>query len=182
MFYSSGKYKLFVKIMITSVIMLLVFSGTTKGQDVDYRAQSLYVYKFTRYIFWPEEKLSGDFKIGVYGNSEIVDELNLMASLKKGPDGMNITVTEISEDDDLSQYHIIYVPSSKSRQIRELSEKLGDASVLLVAEREGLATKGATISFLVSDNMVLKFEINMSKLEKQDLEISEELLKLGYEI
>lgn len=175
MFYTAGKYKMLVKMMITSVIMILVFSTSAKAQDVDYRAQSLYLYKFARYIYWPENKLAGEFKIGVYGNSEILEELKLMASLKKGPDGMDITIVEISEEDDLSQFNIIYIPSSKSRQIREIAEKIGDAPVLIVAEREGLASKGATISFLVTDSMVLKFEINMVKMEEQSLEISEEL-------
>lgn len=182
MFYTGAKYDVFVKFLITTVVIVIAFCSSVKAQDVDYRAQSLYIYKFSRYIYWPEETLTGEFKIGVYGNSEIIDELKLMASLKKGPEEMNITITEVSEEDDLSAFHIVYVPSSKSRQIRELAEKVADSPTLLVAEREGLATKGASISFLVTDSMVLKFEVNMKKLDEHELEISDELLRLGYEI
>lgn len=182
MFYTAGKYDLYLKNVVISMILTFLFIGSLRAQDVDYRAQSLYIYKFSKYIYWPDKTLNSEFKIGVYGNSEIITELKLMASLKKGPNGLNITITEISEEDDLSEYNILYVPSSKSRQIRTLSEQLGNAPVLLVAEREGLASKGASISFVVTDNMVLKFEVNMSKLKEHDLEISEELLKLGYEI
>jgi hypothetical protein len=162
--------------------MTWIGSNAVMAQDVDYRAQSLYIYKFSKYIFWPEETLTGEFRIGVYGNSPILEELQLMASLKKGANELSIRVTEITEEDDLTNFHIIYIPSSKSRQIRDLTDKVGTSPVLLVAEREGLATKGATISFLVTENMVLKFEVNRSKMDEQDLKISEELLKLGYEI
>ncbi len=168
--------------MVMSMIMTCLFAGNLHAQDVDYRAQSLYIYKFSKYIYWPENTMSGEFKIGVYGNSPILEELELMASIKKGADGLDITIAEVSDDDDLTGFNLIYIPSSKSRQIRDLASRIGDKPVLLVAEREGLASKGATISFLVTDNMVLKFEVNMSKLRSQDLEISDELLSLGYEI
>ncbi len=168
--------------MVMSMIMTCLFAVNVHAQDVDYRAQSLYIYKFSKFIYWPENTMSGEFKIGVYGNSPILEELELMASIKKGADGLDITIAEVSDDDDLTGFNLIYIPSSKSRQIRDLASRIGDKPVLLVAEREGLASKGATISFLVTDNMVLKFEVNMSKLRSQDLEISDELLSLGYEI
>ncbi|MCB2220424.1 MAG: YfiR family protein [Bacteroidetes bacterium] len=171
-----------MKKVILLWIMAWFCCNAVMAQDVDYRAQSLYIYKFSKYVFWPEETLQGEFKIGVYGNSPILEELQLMASLKKGANDLSIRVTEITEEDDLTDYHIIYIPSSKSRQIRDLTEKVGTSPVLLVAEREGLATKGATINFLITENMVLKFEVNMSKMADQNLKISPELLKLGYEI
>lgn len=182
MFYSPGKYKFSVFKVIILIIFTSLFGSKAYSQELDYRAQSLYIYKFSKYIFWPEDKLKGDFKIGVYGNSPIFEELKLMASLKKAANGLNITVKEISEGEDLSAYHIIYVPASKSRQINALTEQIENAPVLIVAEREGMATRGATISFLITENLVLKFEINMARLEEQKLKIAEELLSLGFKI
>jgi len=163
------------------VAVFMVFE--VEAQDPVYRAQSLYIYKFSKYIFWPPAKLKGDFKIGVFGNSPILKELELMASLKKGANDMEIKVSEVNpETDDLSSYHIIYISSSKSRQTSEINKLVGNNPVLIVAEREGMASRGATISFIVLENEVLKFEINMEKLKMQKLEISEELLKLGFKI
>lgn len=163
-------------------MFVVAASFTVLSQEVDYRAQSLYIYKFTKYIYWPEEKTTGDFIIGVYGNSPIVEELNLMASLKKAGNDQSIVVKEILQDEELLKCHIVYVASSKSRQIKIISELIGMNPVLIVAERDGLASKGADISFMVSDYQLLKFEVNVASLEFHKLTISGELIKLGYKL
>lgn len=182
MMYSVTRYKnAIVKLFLIGILFIL---GMVNGsaQELDYRAQSLYIYKFTKFITWPEEKASGDFIIGVFGNSPIIEELKLMASIKKAGKDQNIIVKEVSAEDDMMQYNIIYVASSKSRQIRTLSEQIGDAPVLIVAEREGMAYKGATISFMITDYQILKFEVDVGKLENQQMTISEDLIKLGFKL
>ena len=171
----------FIKILLTGMLMLICVSFG-QSQDLDYRAQSLYIYKFTKCIYWPENKASNDFIIGVFGNSPIIKELGLMASIKKAANDQNIVVREVLADDDLSVYHIIYVSSSKSRQIRTMAEQVANLPVLIVAEREGMASKGATINFLITDYNILKFEVNVGKLEEQNLSISEDLIKLGFKL
>lgn len=182
MIYSVTRYKnAIVKLFLIGILFIL---GMVNGsaQELDYRAQSLYIYKFTKFITWPEEKASGDFIIGVFGNSPIIEELKLMASIKKAGKDQNIIVKEVSAEDDMMQYNIIYVASSKSRQIRTLSEQIGDEPVLIVAEREGMAYKGATISFMITDYQILKFEVDVGKLENQQMTISEDLIKLGFKL
>jgi len=83
MIYPDKQYYLTIIKLLMVTILIVAGSLTLFSQDLDYRAQSLYIYKFTKYIYWPEEKTRGDFFIGVYGNSPIFKELNLMASLKK---------------------------------------------------------------------------------------------------
>ena len=80
------------------------------------------------------------------------------------------------------QYYIIYVASSKSRQIRTLSDQIGNQPVLIVAEREGMAYKGASISFMITDYQILKFEVDVDQLENQRMTISEDLIKLGFKL
>jgi len=74
--------KVFIKFFLVGILFTLGILNSS-AQELDYRAQSLYIYKFTKFISWPEEKAEGDFVIGVFGNSPIFDELKLMASLKK---------------------------------------------------------------------------------------------------
>lgn len=181
MLYPSERYRtICIRSLMLGFLVLLAFAG--RSQDLDYRAQSLYIYKFTKFIYWPEDRTEGEFNIGVFGNSPILEELKLMASLKKAAEDQPITVQEITPDDDVSNFHIIYVPASKSRQIRSLEEKVGNQPVLIVAEREGMAGRGATISFFVTDLDILKFEVNVQRLEKQQMTISEDLIKLGFKL
>jgi hypothetical protein len=174
------KYKSAVTSVAVFILICLAAGKIAIGQETDYRAQSLYIYKFTRYITWPENKRSGTFNIGVYGNSPVYNELELMASIKKAGNDQDIAVKEITPDDILSGFNIIYLASSKSREINIINDSIVGAAVLVVAERPGLANRGAAISFLVLDNGLLKFEVNISTLSSQNLMISEELLKLGY--
>jgi hypothetical protein len=182
MIYLTDKYIGCKKFWLLMVIVSFVMSLNSQAQELDYRAQSLFIYKFTKYINWPEEKQTGDFRIGVFGNSPIFQELQLMASLKKGGNDQNIVVQEINPDTDISDFHLIYVAASKSRQINSISEQVSNQPVLIVAEREGMARRGASISFLILENNVLKFEVNVDKLDEQKLIISEDLLKLGFKI
>ena len=182
MIYPVIQYKnAFVKLFLVGMLFILgIMNGS--AQELDYRAQSLYIYKFTKFISWPEEKTDGDFIIGVFGNSPIIEELKLMASIKKAAKDQNIVVKEITIEDDMMLYNIIYVASSKSRQIRTLSENIGNQPVLIVAEREGMAYKGATISFMITEYEILKFEVDVGQLENQQLSISDDLIKLGFKL
>lgn len=182
MFYPRTRYQsVFIGFLLAGML-LLIFATRGSAQELDYRAQSLYIYKFTKFVYWPEARTTGDFTIGVYGNSPILEELRLMASIKKAGKDQNIVVQDVTPDDDISRYHIIYVTSAKSRQISALADQVGNLPVLIVAEREGMATKGATISFLIDNYEILKFEVNIGRLEEQKLSISDELLKLGYKL
>jgi hypothetical protein len=150
------------------------------GQDVSYRAQSLFIYQFTKYITWPEETMKGDFYIGVYGTCPIYNELVTMASLKKASNGNPIIIEQIESSEDTWKLHILYVPSSKSREVSALSHATSSFPVLIVAERDGMARKGATLNFIVMEDGILKFEINMTAMRQRLLSISPELLQLGF--
>ncbi len=166
------------------MILTIAMSGmyfSASGQGVNYRVQSLYMYKFSKFITWPENKSDGQFVIGVYGNSPIYEELEIMASIKTAGNNQEIIVKQINTIDELEDhYHMLYVTSSKSREIRQIVSQMAGKSVLIVAERDGLASKGAGINFIIMENDVLKFEVNQSELENQGLLISPDLLKLGF--
>ena len=73
------------------IIVLVAFCVSAKAQDEKFKA--LFMYNFTKYIEWPQTKQSGDFVIGVMGNSAIVSELNAIAS-KKTVGAQNIKVNQ----------------------------------------------------------------------------------------
>ena len=76
--------------------------------------------------------------------------------------------------------NMVYIPSSKSSELRPLTEKVKGKSILIVAEREGMAKKGAGISFVIDDDDALKFDINKSVLDAHSLKIANILVKLGF--
>ncbi|MCF8297366.1 MAG: YfiR family protein [Saprospiraceae bacterium] len=170
-------------IIIILMVMGFVFSfQKAHSQTINYKSQSLFIYKFTKYIYWPEDKTKGDFIIGVYGNSPIYEELLTMASLKKAGKGQNIIIRKINSIENMKGLHMIYITSSKSREIKKIVAKFGDYPTLIVAERGGLARKGASINFMIMENDVLKFEYNANQMKKLNLRISKDLSKLGFKV
>jgi len=174
MFRKKGKLFLFLMLCLSLAI------ENVYSQEINYKSQSLYIYIFTKNIAWPTNMSKNDFKIGVYGNSPIYDELKIMASLKKAGEGQTIVVEKIKTIDEIDNFHIIYLCSSKSREIAKILEQIKEKATLLVAERDGLAKKGASINFLIMENDNLRFEINTQALNDHNLQISEKLLKRGF--
>ena len=149
---------------------------TCKAQEADYKAYTLFLYNFMKYVEWPDQ--TGDFTIGIVGNSPIEKELITLSENKKAK-GKKIVVKVINTAEDGETCNMIYLPSSKSSMLKQIMEKVKGKPILVVAEREGLAQKGAGISFAVDDDDARKFDINKSSLESHSLKIANILMQLG---
>jgi hypothetical protein len=166
---------------LTLAILVLAGQGLfnrASAQDVDYKSYSLFVYNFIKYIEWPEAKNQGDFVLGVLGDSPIIHELEKLAATKKAK-GRTIVIKKFSTAEEVTDCHLLYVTSSKSGLIKALREKTKSKPMLIVGEREGLAKKGASLSFVTLEDDVLKFDINKSEIELHNLKIPGTLILLG---
>lgn len=170
----------FCKHHLLFVFLFLFLLGKTEktfSQDVDHKAYTLFLYNFMKYVEWPNTE--GDFIIGVVGDTPVNKELQELAKTKKAK-GKKIVVVNVVTPNDALLCNMIYIPSSKSSELRALSEKVKGKPVLLVAEREGLARKGADISFVIDDDDALKFDINKSVLDSHSLKVAAMLVKLAF--
>ncbi|TAL62839.1 MAG: YfiR family protein [Bacteroidetes bacterium] len=158
------------------LISFLGRSEKAQAQDMDYKAYTLFLYNFMKYVEWPNTE--GDFIIGVIGESPVKKELYELAKNKKAK-GRQIVVLNIATANDALLCSMIYIPTSKSSELKVLSEKVKGKSVLIVAEREGLAKKGAGISFVIDEDDALKFDINKSVLDAHSLKVAAMLIRLA---
>ena len=169
-----------VKYIIAFGFFLMLFAGKTEKtfcQEVDYKAYTLFLYNFMKYIEWPADQ-TGDFVIGVVGDSPIKKDLQTLAETKKAK-GRKIVIKIIAATEDALSCNMIFIPSAKSAQLKSIAEKVKGKAVLIVAEREGLAKKGAAISFAINDDDALQFDFNKSVLDSQSLKIANLLMQLG---
>lgn len=168
-----------IKYCIAIVAFLMIFVGKIENsfsQEKDYKAYTLFLYNFMKYVEWPDA--TGDFVIGVVGEYPITKELQTLSETKKAK-GRKIVIKIISSPEDALVCSMIFIPSSKSSQLKPIAEKIKGKPVLIVAEREGLAKKGAAISFAITDDDALRFDFNKSVLESQSLKIANLLVQLG---
>src|SRR6202008_339110 len=133
------------------IILMSALGKRAAAQDMNYKAYTLFVYNFMKYVEWPEEASKGDFIVGVFGDSPIYNELVELAKLKKAK-GRNIQIRKVNSADEAQQCHLLYLCSSKTKEFKIIQEKSKNKPVLVVGEREGLAGKGSALSFVTLDD------------------------------
>jgi hypothetical protein len=159
------------------ICVLLCTHIPAHAQRNPYAIHANIVYHFTKYINWPEDKKSGDFIIGIVGDSYLYDELKSLVS-NKTAGSQRIVVKKVSAIANSYSCHILFVSDDQSQCVRRLAAVTNNSPVLLVTESEGLARKGACINFTIIDDR-LKLEINKANIEQHNLNIASELLSLG---
>jgi YfiR/HmsC-like len=157
--------------------LLLLGTVTFAQQETDYAVQANIIYHFTKYIDWPDSKKSGDFVIGIIGDSPLYGELKTNIANKK-VGNQKIVIKRFSATALIFNCHILFIGDEESESIKKIDSRTANAATLLVSESEGLAKKGACINFIVVADR-LKLEINKNNIEERGLSIASELLQLG---
>jgi hypothetical protein len=148
----------------------------TSAQETDYVVHANIIYRFTKYIDWPANTKTGDFIIGIVGDSPLYDELKKNIAGKMVGD-QKIGIKKYSSTAAFS-CQILFVSEDESKSIKKIATRTANEPILLITEAEGMAQKGSCINFvIVSDR--LKLEINKTNIEQRELGIASELLQLG---
>ena len=169
-----GQVKRMVLVMILLVSSLFYGRAQT---TMDYSVHANIIYHFTKYIDWPANQKSGDFIIGVIGETPLFGELKKMIANKKAGN-QKIVVRLFSPSQTTYDCHILFLSEEESGSLKKITSRTENNSVLLVSEEAGGATRGACISFNVVSER-LKLEINKNNIDQRDLSIANELLRLG---
>ena len=165
------------KLLCIAVLSLLSFSTSYAQHETDYKVHANIIYRFTKYIDWPANKKSGDFIIGVVGDSPLFEDLkNLSANKTVG--NQKIVVIKMSPSANSYNCHILFIGEEESGSLKRIANLTSGAAILIVTESDGLARKGSCINFITVDER-LKLEINKNNVEQRNLLIASELLELG---
>ncbi len=137
------------------------------------------IYHFTKYIDWPSSKKTGDFVIGVVGDTPLYDELKKSVSGKRAGD-QAIVIKKISSSASFN-CQILFVSEDASANLRKIAGSTESNPVLIVTEAKGAAQKGSCINFIIINDK-LRLEINKKNIEERELKIASELLQLGIQV
>ncbi len=138
------------------------------------------IYHFTKYMQWPASKASGDFVIGVVGNSDTYSMLQTLAKSKK-VGSRTIVVKKISSASQGSGCSIIYLSADQIGQFDAAKNAASTGKALLVTEKSGMGKKGAGINFIQTGGKV-KFEINESSIKANGIKVDSKLAAMGVKV
>lgn len=145
------------------------------AQEAKFKA--LFMYNFTKYIEWPAEKQRGDFVIGVFGNSPIIQELEIIAQKKK-VGTQNIVIRQFDNPAEARNCHMLYIPENRSNRADEIASACNGQGVVLITDKPGLGKTVAGLNY-VQVRGKQSFEINKSNLDSQGVKVNSVLLSLG---
>ena len=157
-----------INIFLAAAIFI---SGSAFSQDRPvHEVYSMMVFNFTKYVQWPDHATTGEFVIGVVGNSDIYNTLNGWYGGK--PRGSKTyIVKKFNSAADVTDCHVIYIDKSKSAEFENVNTKLKGKGTLVITDKSGLGEKGSGINFKTVDNK-LKFELNQKAIEASNLKVS----------
>lgn len=164
-----------------------LLASTTLKPDVKIRAA--YIYKFTKFISWPEtafQTSTSNFTICIANNKD--DEISKF--LKNGLFGRyykshpliveKITADSIgSKQNTLDQCHILYITESAPSAIIE--QTINTSPHLLTINASNNINANSIINFLEINKRII-FSIDSTQLNKSNINISATLLTLARNI
>ncbi|MDN5212855.1 YfiR family protein [Fulvivirgaceae bacterium BMA12] len=168
----------FFKIVVVFLCVFALSNQRTQAQTDINSAYSLFLYNFAKYSQWPDNS-SGDFKITVFGNSKVYQELQKISTSKK-INGRNIVVSKAMSVGDIGESDLLFISLGKSGEISSIMETTTGKPIMVVAEKKGLYEKGACISFYVGDDSKLRFQINDQELSNRNLKMAQSLKGMAF--
>ncbi len=162
---------------LCAFLMLSGFAISCNGQTTDYKVHANIIYRFTKYIQWPDNRQPGDFTIGIVGDSPLYEELGALTA-NKSVGGQRIVVKKLSANAASYTCQILFISQEESRNLKRIAALTADRPVLLITEENGLAKKGSCINFIIVDDR-LKLEINKNNILSRNMNVASELLKLA---
>jgi hypothetical protein len=166
-----------MKKTLATVFIALFFTSVAYMQTTIPKAQTLFIYNFSRLIEWPANYRTGPFIIGVLGASEVTVELESYTKGKK-VGAQDINIIRYKTPQEITTCHILFVPFAKTKQIPEILGILNGKSTLIITEKAGALEEGAAINFVILQDK-MKFELKPDNAIKFGIKFSSKLQEMS---
>jgi hypothetical protein len=165
------------KTFLTAVLALFVAGAAVAQERSAHEVYSMMVFNFTKYVQWPDHNASGEFVIGVIGNTEVFNTLNSWYGGK--PRGSKTyVIKKFNSAADMTDCSVVFIDKTKSSEFESVKAKIHGKGTLLITDKNGLGLKGSGINFK-SEGDKLKFELNQKVLESANLKVSSSLASMA---
>jgi hypothetical protein len=159
------------------IAVLLSQQAIADDANVEYKVKAGYLYNFTKFITWPEDK-SETFNLCIVGEDpfgDLIDPIEQRTAF-----GRPIKLFRFNSFNKEQRCHILFVSvsikdNSSLKNILAIQEA---NKPLTVGESKEFAAQGGMIGF-VNRQGNIKLQINLKVLQQSDLKISAKLLEVA---
>lgn len=160
-----------------SVVLLLSQQVIADDANVEYKVKAGYLYNFTKFITWPEDRYE-TFNLCIVGEDPfgtLIDPIEQRTAF-----GRPIKLFRTNSLNKKQHCHILFLNGSiKDKLLIKGMLVIDDTHTsLTVGESEGFAAQGGMISF-VNRLGKIKLQINLKALQQSGLKISAKLLEVA---
>lgn len=152
-----------------------------KTADVkEYEIKAAFIYNFAKFVEWPEDafgRADAPLIIGIVGKDPFGKMIDHAVEGRRA-NGRTVEIKRVNWGAEVKLCHILFVSSSESGKMGQLSELVKNAPVLTIGETPGFASRGGIINFTEEEGKV-RFEINVDAAKRARLTISSKLLSLA---
>jgi hypothetical protein len=161
------------------LISIFMVSGALQAQQNRplYEIYSMMVFNFTKHVQWPDHSTTGEFVIGVIGNTDVYQTLDSWYG-GKPRGGKTYVIRKFANASEVTQCHVLFIDKTKSSEFEEANARLKGKGSLIITDKHGLGAKGSAINFKTIDNK-LKFELNQKAMETANLKVSSSLSSMA---
>lgn len=166
--------------MILSIIFLLVVGVASILASVpsEDEVKAAFIFNFAKFVDWPDMADKNEIKVCFTGEKPLSGNLTLLEGRKAHNVVLKISSCDKPEE---SNCDILFISAADKKNTAELLLSCSEKPVLTVSDAPGFARSGGMIGLVVVDNKV-RFEINLSAVNKARLKISSQLLSLAKEV
>jgi len=167
---------------IRNIALLLCFFvlANTSGYSQErptHELHAMMIYNFLKYVQWPGELNTGEFVIGVIGDDDVYNTLNTWYGNKDRGD-KKLLVKKFNSPAEVGSCQLLYIGTKAASNFDDIHQKTSGKPTLTVTGKSGLGQKGSCINFRVVNNR-LKFELNQSSVEQNNLKVSSQLTSMA---
>lgn len=169
--------KMKIKIVLIYFLLLSSFGTTLHAEMNIYNAQAIFIYNFLSHINWPKETVGEKYIIGVLGETATYDYLKSYTSQRK-VGSKSIEIIHFKSLSEIKTCNILFVTTENSFYIPVLKNRLEGKGCLIVGEKDGTISSGASVNFSLI-NGKLRYKLDEAETKNQNLLVSASLIKMS---
>ena len=169
---------------LTLLCLQIVILTAQNQKPTEFQVKAAYLSNFGRFVDWPagaEPGVDGNgsetFSVCVLGPDPFGDALDRALSGDK-INGVPLAARRIARVQEFSGCRVLYIAAPEDTRLRSVLAGLAGAPVLTVGDSPDFTLQGGMIQFVLDGNRV-RFEVNLTAVQRAHMNLSSELTKLA---